>query len=146
METTISVTIPQGYWGIVKRWLGRVARAPELLGYPEPEVEVGKDGTILYRTFSRFGRYAIKANKNRTTLLISFAGRRNSFRSGTPFLGFHWVCYYRRNISITVILRDINPFAPEIHFLGWVEEYKTSAPEKLFPYDRSLIHVPAQTS
>jgi len=143
METTISVAIPQGYWGIVKRWLNRVARAPELLGYPEPEVEVGEDGTILYRTASGFGQYNIKAN--RTTLLISFAGRRNSFRSGTPFLGFHWVCYYRHSMPITVILRDVNPFAPEIHFLGWVEEYKTSAPEKLFPYNRSLIHVP-QTS
>jgi len=142
METTISVAIPQGYWGIVKRWLGRVARAPELLGYPEPKVEVLEDG-IVYTTASGNGQYIIRTDK--TELIITFEGRRNSFRRGTPFLGFCWDGDYRHSMPITVILRDVNPFAPEIHFLGWVEEYKTSAPEKLFPYNRSLIHVP-QTS
>jgi len=130
MKTEISVFIPQGYWGIVKRWLGRVARAPELLEHPQPEVEVCGDGIILYRTASGFGQYNLKATESE--LHITFRGRRSSFRSGIPFLGFRWDGDYRLGSQITVTLKDVNPFAPEIVFLGVVEDYDTSAPEVPF--------------
>jgi len=130
MQTEISIIIPQGYWGMVKRWLGRVVKAPELLGEPQPEVHVDDDDAIIYITASRYGRYTFKADK--TELRISFEGRRNSFRLGTPFLGFHWDGAYEIYGEVEVILRDVNPFAPEIVFLGHVDSFSTSKPEAPF--------------
>jgi hypothetical protein len=145
METTISVAIPQGYWGIVKRWLNRVARAPELLEPPLPSVKVLEDGSIVYTTASGHGAYTL--SYCREELLITFEGRRNSFRSGTPFLGFRWDGDLLNNEQITVILKDVNPFAPEISFLGIVLSYGTSKPEAPFyKVPPEWIHVPAQTS
>jgi hypothetical protein len=143
MQTEISVTIPQGYWGIVKRWLSRVARAPELLGDPQPTVEILTNGAIVYTTASGFGQYIMKANKKE--LSIGFVGRRNSFRSGTPFLGFHWDGAYEIHGEVEVILRDINPFAPEVVFLGHVDSFSTSKPEAPFlRVPPEWVHAPAQ--
>jgi hypothetical protein len=144
METTISVEIPQGYWGIVKRWFSKVRKAPELLGYPQPTIEVLEDG-IVYTTVSGHGRYTFTLGKEE--LLINYEGRRNSFRHGTPFLGVRWDGDYRNNEQVTVILRDVNPFAPEISFLGTVLSYGTSQPEMPFyKVPPEWIHIPAQTS
>jgi len=144
METTISITIPQGYWGIVKRWLDRVAKAPELLGEPLPEVHVDGDTTV-YTTASGCGQYVLKT-LNRKELLISFVGRRNSFRHGTPFLGFRWHGAYAAFDEVDVVLKDVNPFAPEIIFLGHVEAFSTSQPEvPFYKVPPEWIHVP-QTS
>ena len=129
MQTEISVIIPQGYWGIVKRWLDRVAKAPQLLGEPQPEVHVDDDA-IIYITASRYGRYTFKADK--TKLRISFEGRRNSFRSGIPFLTICWHGEYNTANEVDVVLRDVNPFAPEVVFLGHVEGFETSVPEVPF--------------
>jgi len=129
MQTEISIIIPQGYWGIVKRWLNKVARAPELLGYPQPEVRIN-NGAVVYTTASGHGRYLIEGS--RTELRITFEGRRNSFRSGIPFLGFHWDGEYAVFGEVEVVLRDVNPFAPEIVFLGHVDSFNTSRPEMPF--------------
>jgi len=144
MQTEISVIIPQGYWGIVKRWLDRVAKAPQLLGEPQPEVYVDDDA-IIYITATGHGKYIIKAN--RTELLITFEGRRNSFRFGTPFFEVSWHDEYEVFGEVDVILRDVNPFAPEIIFLGHVDSFNTSRPEMSFlKVPPEWIHAQAQTS
>jgi hypothetical protein len=143
METTISITIPQGYWGIVKRWFSKVRKAPELLGYPQPTIEVQENG-IIYTTASGCGQYILRACPQE--LSIEFVGRRNSFRSGTPFLGFRWHGAYENNGQVDVVLKDVNPFAPEIVFLGHVNSFNTSRPEApFFRVPPEWIHVP-QTS
>jgi hypothetical protein len=129
VQTEISVIIPSRYWGLVKRWLSKVARAPELLEEPLPTVYIDGDA-IIYVTATGHGKYIIKAN--RTELLITFEGRRNSFRFGTPFFGFHWDGAYEAFGEVDVILKDLNPFAPEVVFLGLVESFSTSMPEMPF--------------
>jgi hypothetical protein len=145
MQTEISIIIPQGYWGMVKRWLNKVAKAPELLGYPSPSVNIKEDGSVIYTTASGNGVYVIKGSQKE--LVITFEGRRNSFRHGIPFLGFRWDGAYEIHGEVDVILRDINPFAPEIIFLGHVDSFNTSRPEMSFlKVPPEWIHAKAQTS
>lgn len=125
MQTEISVMIPSGYWGLVKRWLSRVAKAPDLLEEPLPSVRIDND-TIIYTTASGCGQYKIRANKYE--LYIAFEGRRFSFRFGTPFFEISWFDAYEVFGEVDVILKDVNPFAPEVVFLGHVESFNTSEP------------------
>jgi len=144
VQTEISVMIPSGYWGLVKRWLSKVARAPQLLEEPLPTVYIDEDA-IIYVTASGHGKYAIKATK--TELLITFEGRRNSFRFGTPFFEVSWHDEYEVFGEVDVILRDVNPFAPEIIFLGHVDSFNTSRPEMSFlKVPPEWRHTQAQTS
>ena len=129
MKTTVSVKIPQGYWGIVKRWFTRITQAQNLLSEPLPEVRYDVN-IAAYTTASKSGKYVIKISKN--WLLINFEGRRNSFRSGIPFLTIRWHGEYNTANEVDVVLRDVNPFVPEVVFLGHVEGFETSAPEVPF--------------
>jgi len=145
MKTKIIVQIPPGYWGMVKRWLGRHKYAAEL-GHPEPSAAIMEDGAVVYTTASGMGQYGFIPT-GPSELVIEFSGRRNSFRSGTPFVGFAWDGAYPADGWVRVSLRD--PFAPGVSLVlrGRVVEYTTSKPEA--PFYRvppEWIHAPAQTS
>jgi hypothetical protein len=131
MRATISVMIPKGYWHIVKQWLNRVLKAEDDLYLLPPKITVG-DKEVTYKTVSGFGKYTICYTQLKDILIIKFEGRRNSFRGGTPYLKFNWVDRFEVNKPVDVILKDINPLAPEVKFLGWVEVYETSEPNKPF--------------
>lgn len=129
MKTILVVKIPPGYWGAVKRWLGRFKYA-DALGSPEPTAFIAEDGAVVYTTASGMGQYGFIPVPPRE-LEIEFSGRRNSFRSGTPFVGFQWDGPYPADGWIRVSLRD--PFAGvSISLKGKVVEYTTSKPEAPF--------------
>jgi len=142
MKTRIVVSIPPGYWGSVRRWLGKF-KYSDTLGYPEPKVSVEGEA-IVYTTASGMGRYRFIPTPPHE-LVVEFEGRRNSFRSGTPFVGFHWDEAYPADGWIRVSLRD--PFAPGVN-LGLdakVVEYTTSAPDAPFyKLPPEWIHAPPQ--
>ena len=131
MKTRIIVQIPPGYWGIVRRWLSRF-RYADTLGYPTPTVSVMEDGAVVYTTASGMGRYRFVTTPPHE-LTIEFEGRRNSFRSGSPFVGFQWDGPYLAGGWIRISLRD--PFAmPSVSLVlhARVIEYITSKPEVPF--------------
>lgn len=131
MKTTITIMIPKGYWHIVKQWLKKLENAEKDLYLLPPKVDVG-DKEITYETFSGFGKYTICYTSLKDVLIIKYEGRRNSFRGGTPYLEFNWQGKFEINTPVDVILKDINPLAPEVKFLGWVEKFETSEPNKPF--------------
>jgi hypothetical protein len=130
MKTRIVVSIPPGYWGSVRRWLGKF-KYSDTLGYPEPKVSL-EDGAVVYTTASGMGRYRFVPTPPHE-LTIEFEGRRNSFRNGTPFVGFHWDGSYPADGWVRVSLKD--PFTiPGVSLVlgAKVVEYSTSAPEVPF--------------
>jgi hypothetical protein len=143
MKTKVVVQIPPGYWGAVKRWMQRFKYA-DALGYPTPKVSV-EDGAVTYVTASGMGRYRFVTTPPHE-LTIEFEGRRNSFRSGSPFVGFQWDGPYPADGWVRVSLRD--PFAiPGVSLVlgAKVVEYTTSAPEAPFyKMPSEWIHAPPQ--
>lgn len=143
MKTKISVVIPQGYWGLVKRWLSRMKYA-NALGYPEPSVLLAEDGAVVYTTASGMGQYGF-IPRGPDELMIEFSGRRNSFRGGTPFVGFRWDGPYPGDGWVYVNMKD--PFAMPgiaITLRGKVVEYTTSAPgAPFYKVPPEWIHTPA---
>jgi len=131
MKTTISVMIPKGYWHVISQWLNKVAKAEKDLYLLPPKIVVG-DREITYETVLGYGKYTICYTSLKDMLIIKFEGRRNSFRMGIPYLEFDWEDRFEVNTPVVVIFKDINPFAPEIRFLGWVETFETSEPNKPF--------------
>jgi hypothetical protein len=90
------------------------------------------DKEITYETALGYGKYKLCYTSLKDILIITFEGRRNSFRVGIPYLEFHWQGRFEINTPVDVILRDINLLAPEVKFLGWVETFETSQPNKPF--------------